>query len=172
MSNSTGAGATTGSGLSGAATRTAPRSVTHADFTIERAYPKPPARVFAAFADPELKARWFTGPDGWVQTDYAFDFRPGGREINAGAWPDGRTSRFDCLYHDIVPNERIIYSYTMDVSGARISASLATIEITPTPDGGARLKITEQGAFLDGYDGAEGRKEGTTWLLDKVGAVL
>ena len=36
------------------------RNITHATFTLERSYPVPPARVFAAWADPAAKARWFT----------------------------------------------------------------------------------------------------------------
>ena len=40
-------------------------NVTHATFALERSYPVPPARVFAAWADPAAKARWFTpGEDG------------------------------------------------------------------------------------------------------------
>jgi uncharacterized protein YndB with AHSA1/START domain len=35
------------------------RYVTHATFSLERIYPVPPARVFAAWADPAAKARWF-----------------------------------------------------------------------------------------------------------------
>lgn len=35
------------------------RSVLHATFTLERTYPATPARVFAAWADPAAKARWF-----------------------------------------------------------------------------------------------------------------
>jgi uncharacterized protein YndB with AHSA1/START domain len=41
------------------------RSVTHATFVIERTYEATPARVFAAWADPKAKARWFVGPDAW-----------------------------------------------------------------------------------------------------------
>jgi uncharacterized protein YndB with AHSA1/START domain len=39
------------------------RSVTHATFVVERSYDAPPARVFAAWADPEAKARWFASPE-------------------------------------------------------------------------------------------------------------
>jgi len=35
------------------------RSVTHSTFVIERSYAVTPERVFAAFADPEKKRRWF-----------------------------------------------------------------------------------------------------------------
>ena len=37
----------------------AEQSVVHSTFVIERSYPKPPGRVFGAFADAALKRRWF-----------------------------------------------------------------------------------------------------------------
>ncbi|HXJ21838.1 MAG TPA: hypothetical protein VMT03_16555 [Polyangia bacterium] len=44
------------------------KPIVHTTFTLERTYPAAPSRVFAAFADPEVKARWFIGPEGWHQT--------------------------------------------------------------------------------------------------------
>ena len=42
-----------------------PRAM-HGTFTVERRYEAAPARVFAAFADPAVKARWFIGPpESW-----------------------------------------------------------------------------------------------------------
>jgi uncharacterized protein YndB with AHSA1/START domain len=38
------------------------KPVVHGTFAIERTYPVPPARVFAAWADPDTKALWFVGP--------------------------------------------------------------------------------------------------------------
>jgi uncharacterized protein YndB with AHSA1/START domain len=61
------------------------RSTVHTTFTLERTYPAPPTRVFQAWADPEVKARWFAGnPE-----DYELDFRPGGteRKSTCGATP-------------------------------------------------------------------------------------
>jgi hypothetical protein len=34
------------------------------------------------------------------------------------------------------------------------------------------LKVTEQGAFLDGYDGAGSREHGTGYVLEGLGASL
>jgi hypothetical protein len=52
-----------------------------------------------------------------------------------------------------------------------ISVSLATIEFKP--DGsGTRLIVTEQSAFLDGYDDAGAREHGTGILLDRMGKTL
>jgi uncharacterized protein YndB with AHSA1/START domain len=50
----------------------------YGNFTIERLYPQKPARVFAAWSDPELKARWFIGPAPWKLVERKLDFRIGG----------------------------------------------------------------------------------------------
>jgi uncharacterized protein YndB with AHSA1/START domain len=150
------------------ATRT--RSVAHASFTIERIYDAPPARVFRAFADPAAKALWFGGP-GETGGERAMDFRVGGRETSRGNLPDGHVYVFDCLYQEIVPDERIVYGYTMDFDDVRISASLAVIELAPA-GGGTRLTLTEHGAFLDGHDNVRQREHGTNALLDALGASL
>jgi hypothetical protein len=49
----------------------------------------------------------------------------------------------------------------------KISVSLATIEFEKT-GAGTRLTVTEQGAFLDGYDDAGSRERGTAALLDRL----
>ena len=78
---------------------------------------------------------------------------------------------FHARYLDIVPGERIVYVYEMHQNDTKISASLATLEFKPAPDG-TRLVVTEQGAFLDGYDDAGSREHGTNELLNRVGKSL
>lgn len=147
------------------------RTAMHASFTLERVYPVPPARVLAAFADPEKKARWFTGGDGWSLLERGADFREGGRERAVGRWKTGIVTAFDAQYHDIVPERRIVYSYTMHLDDRRISVSLATVEVL-AEGAGTRLVVTEHGAFLDGYDDNGSREHGTGQLLDRLGASL
>ena len=149
----------------------ATRSVTQASFTVARTYDAAPARVFAAFADPATKARWFAPPDGWHVQARSFDFRVGGRETNRVVSQTGEVHAFGCLYQDIVPDERILYSYAMDLGSTRISVSLAIIEFR-REGAGTRLSIAEHGAFLDGYTDTAAREHGTAWLLEQLGAVL
>ena len=52
-----------------------------------------------------------------------------------------------------------------------ISMSLASFEFKPDGDG-TLLVLTEQGAFLGGFDDIEGRKRGTADLLDALGAEI
>jgi uncharacterized protein YndB with AHSA1/START domain len=147
------------------------RSAHHATFVIERRYPAAPARVFHAFADLEAKQAWFGGPKEWARGQHHFDFREGGGERLSGGPPGGTVHHFDATYIDIVPDQRIVYSYVMHLDEQRISVSLATIELLP--DGkGTLLKLTEQGVFLDGYDDAGKREEGTRGLLDQLGVAL
>jgi uncharacterized protein YndB with AHSA1/START domain len=147
---------------------TANRSVVHGSFTIIRNWKAAPARVFQAFADEQAKAKWFGGPPGWEQHEKSFHFREGGRETLSGRHPNGMVSSFDCLYRDIVPNERIVYSYVMHLDGKKISVSQACIELKPDGEG-TKLIVTEHGDFLDGYDDAGSREHGTNWLMDKLG---
>lgn len=148
------------------------RTAKHDMFRLERVYPAAPTRVYAAFATEEGKHSWFSGPhDEWVSLERFFDFREGGRERAKGRFHNGAISQFDATYFDIVPNERIVYAYEMHVDGKRISVSLATIEFKPE-GAGTRLILTEQGAFVDGYDDNGSRQRGTEGLLDQLGHAL
>jgi uncharacterized protein YndB with AHSA1/START domain len=151
------------------------RSVIHDTFTIKRRYPAAPARVFAAFADPEAKARWNDSPDasqaGDTEGYLEFDFRVGGHERFAFKMPNGLTYSYDAVYYDIVPDQRIVYCYERYADGARDSVSLVTIEFAKD-HAGAELTYTDHGAYLDGIDEPELREEGTVELLDNLTGYL
>lgn len=147
------------------------RTVVHETFVIERVYPVPPARVFSAHADPEIKARWFDGPPEMEVLESSLDFRVGGRERNVVKEPGSPVLAYEAVYRDIVPDSRIVLTYEMQLDGKRISVSVATTELVPDGDG-TRLIYTEQGAFLDGLDSAASRQEGSAWILDALGEEL
>jgi uncharacterized protein YndB with AHSA1/START domain len=153
--------------------------VVHDTFVIDRVFAAPPARVFEALANPELKAKWFAGPPGWAENERTHDFRVGGRERVSGTHEGGITSVFDAWYFDIVPNERVVYLYEMTVNGRKISTSLATFEFSAV-DGKTNLRLTEQGAYFADPEmkkyaprgQAASRLEGTMGLMDRLGALF
>jgi uncharacterized protein YndB with AHSA1/START domain len=147
------------------------RSVQHATFAIDRVYDAAPARVFSAWSSAEAKLRWFFCDGSWRVLEHRFDFRVGGRELSSVEPPGGPPHVMDALYHDIVAGRRIVYGYDMYIGEARISVSLATIELEPKGRS-TRLTFTEQGAFLDGLASPAEREEGTRVGLDNLATML
>jgi uncharacterized protein YndB with AHSA1/START domain len=145
---------------------TTQRSAVHDTFVIERTYPAAPARVFAAWAEPEAKRRWFGSPD-----EHQLDFRVGGAERLVATTEAGNVYTYEGRYQDIVRDMRIVYSYDMHRDADRISVSLATIELIGS---GAEtlLRYTEQGVYLDGHDTAAQREHGTRELLEALAGEL
>lgn len=148
--------------------------VVHDTFVINKHYPATPARVFSAFSDPDRKRRWFAEGPGFQVDSHALDFRVGGTEVShfrmlGAPLPDGTPVVNHTWYTDIVPNQRIVFAYTMTVDGKRISSSQTTVELEPDGGDATRLRFTEQVAFFADADGIEMREAGTRQLLDQLG---
>ena len=148
-----------------------PRQTVYGGFIVQRTFAAPPARVFRAFAEASEKAQWFGWTDEWEPLEVSLDFRVGGEEVAHGKHVTGMVSEMWAQYQDIVPDERIVWTYRMSLNGTPISVSLASIELSPD-GGGTRMVFTEQDAFLDGYADNGGREHGTNEILNALGALL
>src|ERR1700761_7265294 len=112
----------------------------HNTFVIERTYPVSPAKVFAAFADPAKKRRWYAESSTNTVEGFEMDFRVGG--VERSAYRLGPKTPFpglemvnDGAYYDIVPDERVVVGTGMSFGGRRISVSLITFEFRATDAG-------------------------------------
>ena len=153
-------------------------NTTHGSFIIERRYNAAAQRVFAAWSDPRMKRAWFAEGEGWDIRSYELDFREGGSETSTfrvvggnNPFPAETTFSNDTVFNEIIPSERIVFTYSMARDGVRFSISLASVELTPAGNG-TRLIFTEHGAFFDGADGIQMREQGWQELLGKLDAYL
>ncbi len=146
-------------------------TVVHGTFTVDRVYPVPPARVFAAWEDPEALKQWAVPADDWVFELVDFDFRTGGADVARFGPPGAEPFEVEGRFADIVPDTRIVYTHVMRHKGARVSASVTTVEFREVPEG-THMVVTDQGAYFDGRDTPEVREMGVNRQLDNIGAFL
>lgn len=148
------------------------RAVLHNTFVIERSYSSTPERVFAAFADPAKKRRWFAEGDHHQVEVFEMDFRAGGVERTRYRMGDNTPFKGVALssegtYQVIVPNQRIVTAATMSFGDKVISSALVTIELLPS-EKGTDLICTHQAAFFEGSDGPQMREGGWQKLFDRL----
>lgn len=151
-------------------------AIAHNTFVIEKDYPKPPEKVFAAFADMAKKKRWYAAGGAHDVVSYEMDFRVGGREVLVGKMKEGTPIAGSVLtwaqtYQDIAEGQRIVFSQTLDVGDRRISCAMITAEMRAA-GAGCKLVFTHQAVFIEPSDGPQMREYGWNVLLDALGGAL
>jgi len=144
----------------------------HGTFTLTRRWNAAPDRVFAAWADPAVKAQWFGPREDWSLIRRSLDVRAGGTEVLEGTFTKtGRTALFEARYHLVEPDRRLIYDYDLHHGGSFHSVTLSSLVLQPE-NGGTRVSYTEQIVFIDGTDGTASREHGTSLQFDLIEKVL
>ena len=132
--------------------------------TLKRRLDAAPAKVYAAWTDPQKIARWF-GPstvrDGTVQAE--IDLRAGGRYRISFDSEDGEYFQVGGVYREIVPNARLVFSWAWHTTPERESQVTVSLQ----PDGGGTLLTLHHERFFD-EAARDGHARGWTELLDKL----
>ncbi|MGH9520800.1 MAG: SRPBCC domain-containing protein [Terriglobales bacterium] len=150
-------------------------TIVHNTFVVERSYPQPPDRVFAAFAQPGRKRRWYAEGDHEIQ-EFEMEFRVGGAEryrysFKPGHPIAGSEISNESIYQDIAPEKRIVMTTRMSLNGKPIAVMLATFEFVAVGSGTA-LILTHQGTFIEWPGGAPMVESGWKSLLVRLATDL
>jgi len=150
--------------------------VVHSTFVIERRYPVAVEQVFAAFADPARRRKWYADSGRNAVVAFDSDFRAGGE--SRLVFKLGDETPFPGVeivttehFHDIIENRRIVSAQLMALGGHNITSALMTIEFAPSDDG-TLFTFTHQGAFFENSGGPEMREHGWHELFDRLGERL
>ena len=137
---------------------------------LHRVFATKPEKIFRAFLDADAMAKWLP-PYGFTCKVHHFEPKVGGTfKMSFTNFTTNTGHSFGGEYLEIVPNERIIYTYVMHIDGKFLSASVATVTFEKQGNG-CKLVLAESGAYAPIFPGDQNkmRKNGTEDLLDALG---
>jgi len=130
--------------------------------TVKRRFKAPPAKVFAAWIDPEKVMRWM-GPGEIKAAAAECDARVGGRYRWTMRKPTGEELEISGVYREVVPNEKLVFTWAWKSTPER--ESLVTVLLKPDGDGTLLTLMHEQFFNDEARDRHQG---GWTGALDKM----
>ena len=136
-------------------------TATKPSLTIKRRINAPPAKVFAAFTEPQTIARWF-GPQGVQKTEAETDLRVGGR-YRLVSHVANDTLEVGGVYREIVPSEKLVFTWAWKSTPERESV----VTITLKPDGSGTLLTLMHEQFFD-EPTRDRHQQGWGGALDKL----
>ena len=130
--------------------------------TLKRRLKAAPAEVYAAWTDPKKIVKWF-GPDAGPVEHAALDVRVGGRYTVIFRTEDGEQHHVSGVYRDVVPNEKLVFSWAWRSTPER--ESQVTVLIAPE-DGGSLLTLHHERLFDE--KARDDHRRGWSGCLDKL----
>jgi uncharacterized protein YndB with AHSA1/START domain len=138
------------------------QTVTKPSLTIKRRLKAPPAKVFAAWSDPEKVKRWM-GPGEGKALSVECDLRAGGRYRWVMQSADGEIHDVSGVYREVIADEKLVFTWAWKTTPER--ESLVTVLLKPDGEGTLLTLTHEQ--FFD--EAARDRHQyGWNSALDKL----
>ena len=134
---------------------------------LVRIIPARRSRVYRAWLDPELVARWWAPMDSVVATA-TVDERVGGVLRVEMLTEDGEPHLFDAVIQELVEDERIVLIFKFAVDAEE---TLLTVTFRDAPDGGTEVTLDHQRVPLEGPLNEQSVDAGWNSVLDKLEGV-
>ena len=130
--------------------------------TIKRRLNAPPAKVFAAWTDPDKVKGWM-GPGEVKATHVESDPRTGGRYRWVMRAPSGEEHDVSGVYREVIANEKLVFTWAWKSTPER--ESLVTVLLKPDGDG-TLLTLTHEQLFDEAT--RDSHRNGWNGALDKM----
>ena len=152
-----------------AATETIGQKIPQAALTLRRTYAASRERVFRAWTDPEEIKRWW-GPPGTATPDAEVDLKPGGKyRFTMRSLPDGEPYFLVGTYREVIPPERLVYTWTWEGTSMEVKDSLVTVQFH---DRGGSTEVVVTHELLPSDAARERHTKGWTGCFDRLQAFL
>ena len=130
--------------------------------TLKRRLKATPAEVYAAWTDPTKIVKWF-GPDAGPVEHAALDVRVGGSYTVIFRTEDGEQHHVSGVYREVVPNEKLVFSWAWRSTPERESQ----VTVLIAPDAGGSLLTLHHERFFD-EKARDDHRRGWSGCLDKL----
>lgn len=139
--------------------------------TITRDFEASRERVFRAWVEPDLVARWLGPKDNVMRID-TWDSRTGGAYRYGVLAGDEEVAAFYGSFHEVRPSERIVWTFTWE--GMPDGVALETMTFEDLGDGRCRVTTLSVVDSMEGRDMilASGMEVGVHEGFEKLDAIL
>jgi uncharacterized protein YndB with AHSA1/START domain len=139
--------------------------------TVVRDFDAPPEKVFRAYTDPELVARWM-GPRSVGTRVDRWDARTGGSYRFANTRDGEEIARFYGSFHEVRPPTRLVWTFTYE--GVPDGVALETVTLQDLGDGRTRMTTLSVVDSLEARDAmlASGMEVGIVEGNEKLDEIL
>lgn len=138
------------------------QTITKPSLTIKRRLKAPPAKVFAAWIDPEKVKRWM-GPGDGKALSVECDLRAGGHYRWVMQSANGEIHDVGGVYREVIPGEKLVFTWAWKSTPER--ESLVTVLLKPDGDG-TLLTLTHEHFFDE--EARDRHQYGWNGALDKM----
>lgn len=151
-----------------AATTEAAASTGERELTITRLLDAPRSLVFKVWTQPEHMVRWL-GPKGFTAPSCELDLRPGGTWRACIRSPEGNDHRMQGVYREIVPPERLVFTFAWEEDGVPGHETLVTVTFA---EQAGRTLFTFHQATFESVESRDSHHGGWSSCFDRLADYL
>ena len=135
---------------------------------LDRVIAAPRSKVYRAWLDPEVLARWM-GPDDFSVVVAAVDERVGGTHYVELIDADGDPHTFTSVIEELVPDERIVLTFKFHPTAEE---TLLTLTFDDAEGGGTQLRLEHERITLEPPLDGQSVDSGWSQTLAKLQALF